>query len=130
MDNEAKKEKATLLDPNVPVQVIGLENIAIIPVCCREGWKSCPHVLKREGLPTKLKNPKCFDVVEEKLRVVMKSEHTHKSVREFVRCDECMARRKKRTDLMKELGFKSINQFMEWRKIMTIIKNKSNFQVR
>lgn len=33
------------LDPNI--KVIGVEDM-IIPECCREGWKSCPHVVKQE----------------------------------------------------------------------------------
>ncbi len=81
-------------------------------------------------LPTHLKDPKCFEEIEKQLSDIMKSEHSHKSVKEFVRCKECVDRRQKRTDTMKELGFKSINQFLEWRKIMQIIKAKANFQVR
>lgn len=30
----------------VPVKVIGYEDIKI-PDCCREGWPSCPHVIKQ-----------------------------------------------------------------------------------
>lgn len=34
------------------IKEISVENM-IIPQCCREGWDSCPHVLKK---PKKTKN--------------------------------------------------------------------------
>lgn len=50
MNEEKQKETSTLL--NSDFKVIGVENM-IIPQCCREGWDSCPHVLKK---PKKVKN--------------------------------------------------------------------------
>lgn len=32
--------------PSEEIKVIGPEDIRI-PECCREGWASCPHVVKR-----------------------------------------------------------------------------------
>lgn len=41
--NEKEKTQTTILDPNI--KVIDVTNI-LIPECCREGWKSCLHVVK------------------------------------------------------------------------------------
>jgi len=48
--NEEQKTKVEV--PKKPeVKTTEVVNI-IIPQCCREGWKTCPHVLKRNR-PTK-----------------------------------------------------------------------------
>ena len=34
---------------NLPVGIVAEEKVVrmIIPECCREGWDSCPHVIKK-----------------------------------------------------------------------------------
>lgn len=96
--------------------------------------KQVPKKLKPnplfKGLPKDLKDPKCFEGIQNQLRDVMKSEHRHTTVKAFVTCAWCQANMKKKQDLMKALGFKSINQYMEWVKIMTIITQKKNFELK
>ncbi|MES2224152.1 MAG: hypothetical protein V4469_04445 [Patescibacteria group bacterium] len=39
------EEEKPIEKPYFETKVIGIEDI-IIPTCCKEGWASCPHVLK------------------------------------------------------------------------------------
>lgn len=91
--------------------------------------KSKPNPILK-GLSTFLKDPKNFDEVEKKLLTVLKIEHGHKTASSYAKCKECDEKRLERQKLMRSIGFKSIGQYWEWKKIHTIIKNKSNFQVR
>lgn len=34
-------------EPEPEIKVIDVTNIQI-PLCCKEGWKSCPHVLPKQ----------------------------------------------------------------------------------
>ncbi|MES2224151.1 MAG: hypothetical protein V4469_04440 [Patescibacteria group bacterium] len=88
-----------------------------------------PHPLF-EGFSDKLKDPKVFLKTEKKLLAILKIDHKHKTVTQYVKCPECAAKREERKRIMEELGFKSINQYLEWKKIMTIIINQKNFQIR
>lgn len=83
-----------------------------------------------KGLPKDLKNPKRFEEIEKQLIDIMKSDHTHKTVKGFVTCAWCQKNMKLKQEMIQKLGFKSYGQYAEWRKIMVIIKNKSNFQLR
>lgn len=79
------------------------------------------------GLKESLKDPKCFKKIEEKL--VIKSDHTHKSVKDFVACESCNGQRLARQKNLKKLGFTSFNQYLTWKKIMQILINKKDFQL-
>lgn len=83
-----------------------------------------------KGLSNSLKDHKNFDAVEKTLQEILKIDHTHKTATSYSKCVECNKKREERQKKMKEIGFKSLRQYMEWKKIHTIIKNKSNFQVR
>ena len=83
-----------------------------------------------KGLSGKLKDPKNFDKVEKKLRNILKSDHEHKTVKSYATCLRCNEKRGERKKLMKEIGFKSVTQYMEWKKIQMIIKNKADFQLQ
>lgn len=83
-----------------------------------------------KGMSNKLKDPKNFDTVEKELQEILKIDHTHKTALSYSKCSECSVKREERQKKMKKLGFKSLRQYMEWKKIHLIIKNKSNFQVR
>lgn len=80
--------------------------------------------------PMKLKDPESFQKVEDELAEIIKSDHTHKSVKDFVACEGCNEKLKKRQEKLKELGFKSYTQYLEWKKIMTIIKEQKSFKLR
>lgn len=47
-NNQERQEEWSLLKDNI--KVIGLEDMQI-PICCREGWESCKHGVKREKPP-------------------------------------------------------------------------------
>lgn len=44
-EQEKRKEEAEVLDDE--------RMRIIIPQCCREGWDSCPHVLKKQRITKK-----------------------------------------------------------------------------
>ena len=82
------------------------------------------------GLSDELKDPKCFKKIEKKLFDLVKSDHKHKTASAYVKCEECQTKYKKRKRAIRDLGFRDTQQYMEWKKIMTIITNKKNFQIR
>lgn len=83
-----------------------------------------------KGLPKKLKDPSNFADIEKQLAIVLASDHKHKTVKSYVTCAWCNERREQRHKLMKKIGFKSIAQYLEWKKIHEIIRDKKNFQVK
>lgn len=96
--------------------------------------KNVPKNLKPnpifKGLSSDLKDVKNYESVESKLQEILKSDHKHKTALSYSKCEECMSKREKRKQLMKDVGFKSLQQYMEWKKIMNIIINKKSFQLR
>jgi len=78
-----------------------------------------------KGLSNSLKDPKRFEEVEKELAEIIKSDHQHKTVKSYVTCAWCNERRQKRQDAMKRLGFKSLKQYLEWKKIHAMM-----FEVR
>lgn len=83
-----------------------------------------------KGMPDSLKDPKVFKEVEEKLRQASISDHKHSSVKAFVKCSRCKDKLARRQTIIKEYGFKDIRQYLEWRRIQTIIRDKRNFKLR
>lgn len=83
-----------------------------------------------KGLSSKLKDPANFEPTEKRLIEILRTDHKHKTASSYVKCAECQAKRSERTMLMKDIGFKSMAQYLEWKKIMTIIKEKKSFQLR
>ena len=45
IESNEKGQEAKVLDPE--------EVIWIVPQCCREGWDTCKHVIKRDKKPRK-----------------------------------------------------------------------------
>ncbi len=83
-----------------------------------------------KDLPDKLKDVKNFHKIEKELSAMMKSDHAHKTIKAFVSCAWCQKKLELKQNRMKAIGFKDYSQYMEWRKIMMIIINKANFQIR
>lgn len=83
-----------------------------------------------KGLSSKLKDPEKYKEIEDKLQSILKSTHNHKTATSYAKCKECQSKREERKKMMKDIGFKSIQQYMEWRKIMEIISKKENFILR
>ena len=67
---------------------------------------------------------------EKQLIEILKSDHKHKTASSYAKCSECQQKREERKQKMKDIGFKSIQQYMEWKKIHEIIRNKKSFQLR
>jgi hypothetical protein len=96
--------------------------------------KTVPKKLKPnpifKGLPKYLKDVAIFDEVENKLVEILKTDHKHKTASSYMKCNECQLKREERKKKMKEIGFSNLSQYFEWKKIMTIIKNKKSFQLK
>lgn len=74
-----------------------------------------------KGLPSRLKDPKVYLSVEKKLRAILKTDHEHKTMKAYANCEKCQINRMERQKLMKQEGFKSLEQYMEWKKIIGMI---------
>ena len=83
-----------------------------------------------KGMSKSLKDPANYEKIEKSLFEILKSDHKHRTASSYVKCKECNEKRLARQKAMDDLGFKSIKQYMEWKKIMTIINNKKNFQIK
>ena len=82
-----------------------------------------------KDIPTKLKNPKCYLEIERKLARVMLSDHKHSTISGFTKCKRCQAKHHKRREMIKEIGFKTLEQYMGWKRIMDIIVNKRKIMI-
>lgn len=82
-----------------------------------------------KGLPARLKDPEMYYKIEKELFDMLQSDHKHKTVKEYVLCAWCNKKRELRQNRIKALGFKSINQYMQWKKVMDIIINKRNIEL-
>ena len=56
----------------------------------------------------------------------MISDHKHATIKQFIKCKRCQAKVQKKTEMIKELGFKDFVQYQNWKKIMQIMINKKN----
>ena len=74
------------------------------------------------GLPKELKDPKNYKSIEQKIRLSRVSDHKHKDIQEFTKCPLCQKKMQRTKEIKRELGFKSPEQYMEWRKVMSIVK--------
>lgn len=82
-----------------------------------------------KDLPTKLKNPERYADIENKLNWIMVSDHKHKTIKSFTQCKRCQAKHQKKREAILEFGFKSIEQYMGWKRIMDIIINEKSIMV-
>jgi len=83
-----------------------------------------------KDLPEELKDVKRYKEIENKLRFIMVSDHKHKQVKSFVSCKRCKAKMDKRQEAIKDYGFKDYHQYLMWRRVMEIIYNQKDFQVK
>ena len=82
-----------------------------------------------KGLPEKLKDPACYEAIEKRLFLSVYSDHKHKSLKPYKQCNMCMLKLQRKRELIKEYGFKSFEQYLEWRKIMDIIYNRKQISI-
>lgn len=83
-----------------------------------------------DGMPESLKDPACFEDIEKRLRSLLISDHKHKTIKAYIACKRCQTKLNKKREVMKEIGFKDVKQYSEWRRIMSIISQKRSFQLR
>lgn len=88
-----------------------------------------PHPLFLD-LPEHLKDENEFEKIVRELHKVVYSDHTHKTVKGYVKCKSCKKKFDKRSEMIKEYGFTSLEQYLEWKKIMAIIFNKASFELK
>ena len=80
-----------------------------------------------KDFPKDLKDPKRFIPIQKKIDQIMHSDHQHVTVKGFVNCKRCQTKFQKKRVYIKELGFKGIEQYQMWVRIMVIINNKKDF---
>ena len=81
-----------------------------------------------QTLPEWLKHPRSFKQVEKMLiETIRACKKDHSDPLEMMNCKTCSENMLKRRALMKKLGFSSVEQYMEWRKIHTEIKKRVPF---
>jgi len=52
------------------------------------------------------------------------SDHKHRQIATFVKCKRCQDKFKKKRAMINELGFESVNQYQNWKKVMMIVVQK------
>jgi hypothetical protein len=82
-----------------------------------------------EGLSDDLKDPKQFKSIEKKIANIMLSDHKHRKVAVFMNCKRCQVKLEKKRALIRDLGFRDVQQYQGWKKIMGIITNKESLQL-
>lgn len=83
-----------------------------------------------KDFPEDLKDPACFLKIEKKIDKIMYSDHKHKTVKGFMNCMRCQEKFQHKRDYINSLGFKGIEQYQMWKKIMGIIHNEKDFVLR
>jgi len=82
-----------------------------------------------DGLSDEMKDPKNFLKIERKIVRIMISDHKHRTIKTFKNCKRCQAKVRKKAEMIKELGFKSFEQYQNWKKVMGININKQNLEL-
>jgi hypothetical protein len=87
-----------------------------------------PHPIFKD-LPEALKDEACFSGIEERIAKAMFSDHTHKTMKAWMRCKPCIAKIEKRRVVLKDLGFTSYEQYLTWKRVMDVIINDRGIKV-
>lgn len=80
-------------------------------------------------LPDALKDPSCYADIERALANAVHSDHQHKTLKGYTRCKRCQAKLEKQRGLKKEIGFTSQEQYLGWKRIMSIIISQSDIHL-
>jgi hypothetical protein len=73
------------------------------------------------GLPKILKDPDSYYKVQKALIETLACPTTHSDPAEMQKCSTCTENMVDRRKLMHKLGFSSLHQYMEWRKVMELM---------
>lgn len=90
--------------------------------------KAKPHPIFA-SLPDSLKDWDGFEAIEKRLTLAVYSDHTHKKISAYVKCKPCAAKLAKKREVLKEIGFASYEQYLEWKRVMDIIINKRDVRI-
>ncbi len=91
----------------------------------QEDIKDLPSNQALENIPDEFKSMEGFEELEKKLGRIMFSDHKHAKVSSFIKCKRCGEKiTKRRTELVK-LGFKDYSQYLTYKKVMNLIKQKN-----
>ena len=77
-----------------------------------------------EGMPDTLKDPRKYEDIVNSIDSLVKTDHKHKLVSEYVQCADCQAKYRARNDRIMELGFAGPLQYLEWKRVMAIMRQK------
>ncbi len=82
-----------------------------------------------KDLPDRLKSVEAYNKIELELFKILQTDHKHKTVKEYVTCAWCNKKRELKQNRIKALGFVDYAQYVQWRKVMEVIKNKKEIIV-
>jgi len=77
-----------------------------------------------DGLSDDLKTLEAFEKVEKDINKIMISDHKHLKIQAFVKCKRCKDKMIKRRKKLESLGFKDYHQYLTWKKVITMIRDK------
>lgn len=83
-----------------------------------------------KGLPDNVKSLKAYEKIEKELNQIIETDHKHQLIKTYLKCGACQEKFNKRKNRISELGFNDYLQYVEWKKIMNIIKNNKNFKIK
>ena len=92
--------------------------------------KDLPHHPLFKDFPEDLKDPVRFLPIEKEIDKIMYSDHKHATVKGFIKCKRCQEKFEKKRTYIKDLGFKGIEQYQMWKKIMLIIHQEKDFVLK
>lgn len=75
------------------------------------------------GMPNYLKDPKNFEKIFKAIYEAGGSTCTHSEVAEYAACFKCQTKLRDRVELMRKLGFRSGQQYLQWVKVHSRIKD-------
>lgn len=76
------------------------------------------------SLPPYLKDPKNYEKVQKVILNSFSSKHSHGEVVEWASCVTCQKKFSNRSFVLKKLGFVNPAQYMAWKKIHEVIKDR------
>ena len=85
--------------------------------------KYTPNPLLKD-LPDYVKDSANFDKIQTQLYASLQSPHSHAEVIDWHKCFDCMQRVADHKNMMIKFGFKTPAMYLEWKKVMSVIKRR------
>lgn len=80
-------------------------------------------------LPERLKDSSTYAPIETRVNKAMFSDHQHKTVKGMVGCKRCIAKLNRKQAILREEGFTSFSQYLEWKRVCSIIIGQQDIQL-